>query len=123
MGYYEKLFNQPLFHCLLLNKKPVSLMPWMWLGWLARTSSSEAAKFLPFGLGARFCPGAPLAMAQLRTYAAVLLGALQWRAEGRTAMDLSEAYSFTLTPGNPPRVIFALNSRSSVKRWQGRGVT
>eukprot|EP00438_Fugacium_kawagutii_P023204 Skav215673 [mRNA] locus=scaffold278:30864:31157:- [translate_table: standard] len=86
-----------------------------------RPSSSEAAKFLPFGLGARFCPGAPLAMAQLRTYAAVLLEALQWRAEGRSAVDLSEAYSFTLTPANPPRVIFALNRREPESAKEGRG--
>ena len=67
---------------------------------------SESAKFLPFGLGARFCPGAPLAMEQLRSFMEKLL-TLQWRAENRT-VDLSEAYSFTLTPANPARLIFAL---------------
>lgn len=67
---------------------------------------SESGKFLPFGLGARFCPGAPLAMEQLRSFMEKLL-TLQWRAENRT-VDLSEAYSFTLTPANPARLIFAL---------------
>ena len=67
---------------------------------------SESAKFLPFGLGARFCPGAPLAMEQLRSFMEKLL-TLQWRAENRS-VDLSEAYSFTLTPANPARLIFAL---------------
>ena len=68
----------------------------------------EAAKFLPFGLGARFCPGAPLAMEQLRIFASVLLEELQWRGSTRQPLDLSEAYSFTLTPANPAKLIFAL---------------
>ena len=77
-------------------------------------STSEAAKFLPFGLGNRFCPGAPLALLQLRTFASLLLETFQWRAEGRGSMDLSEAYSFTLTPARPGKVIFALVTKSGL---------
>lgn len=61
-------------------------------------------KFLPFGSGARFCVGAPLALLELRTFAQELLVAFQWEAEGE--VDLSESYSFTLTPKTPAQLIF-----------------
>lgn len=69
---------------------------------------ATAFKFLPFGAGARFCPGAPLALEELRIFASALLRSFEWRAEGPGPVDLSEAYSFTLTPARPPRLIFEI---------------
>ncbi|CAE8586054.1 unnamed protein product [Polarella glacialis] len=66
---------------------------------------ATAFKFLPFGVGARFCPGAPLALSELHIFAAALLRAFDWQVDGGQ-VDLSEAYSFTLTPLNPSRLIF-----------------
>lgn len=66
---------------------------------------ATAFKFLPFGVGARFCPGAPLALAEVRIFASAVLQAFELQPP-ESGTDLSEAYSFTLTPAQPGRVIF-----------------
>ncbi|CAE7359164.1 CYP71B37 [Symbiodinium sp. CCMP2456] len=84
-------------------------------GW---DSASTPFKYLPFGVGARFCPGATLALEQLRLFAAELLISLQWRPAGD--LDLSEAYSFTLTPATPARLIFGAAPRTDRRRTRKR---
>lgn len=72
---------------------------------------SAACKFVPFGVGARFCPGAGLALAEIRAFATAILEDLEWSvtADG----DLSESYSLTLSPKKPGRIQFHQCPRSS----------
>ena len=67
-------------------------------------TQNEALKFLPFGAGARFCPGAPLALQELRGIASALLCTYDW--ECTDGGDLREAYSFTLTPKHQSSLVF-----------------
>jgi len=69
------------------------------------STGATAFKFLPFGVGKRFCPGAVLGLAEVRSFAAAVLDALEWR-PATNAMDLAEAYSLTLTPLRPCPLIF-----------------
>mmetsp|Transcript_142662 Transcript_142662/g.371818 ORF Transcript_142662/g.371818 Transcript_142662/m.371818 type:complete len:559 (+) Transcript_142662:49-1725(+) len=68
------------------------------------SKSAAAYKFLPFGVGARFCPGAPLALSEVREFAAALLSEFEWRPAG--VVDLSEDYSLTLSPARPCPLVF-----------------
>lgn len=72
---------------------------------------NEAFKFLPFGTGARFCPGAPLALKELRGISSALLCAYEW--ESPDGGDLTEAYSFTLTPKYESPIVFHLRDKNN----------
>lgn len=65
---------------------------------------AAAFKFLPFGVGARFCPGSSIALAELRSFTSALLTEFEWCLKGH--QNLSEAYSLTLSPAQPAKVVF-----------------
>ena len=67
----------------------------------------DACKFIPFSIGARVCPGARLAEAQLYAATRVLLSSVRWARDGGTPIDLSEEYSLTLRPMASQRLRFS----------------
>ena len=77
------------------------------LGAPSRAGTAEACKFIPFSVGARVCPGARLAEAQLTSATRVLLSRVRWARDGDTPIDLSEEYSLTLRPAVSQRLRFS----------------
>ncbi len=118
--------------------EPSAFRPERWLleeRAFSQARGAEACKFMPFSVGARSCPGAVLAAAELHIGTSVLLRTVRW--SRTTSIDLREQYGLTLSPVTSQRLRFsrvgsaaaaasAASPRSTIPqmrtRWAGNGV-
>jgi len=75
---------------------PLAFMPERWLENRPTSMAHNSAVFMPFGFGPRFCPGAALAMTEIKL-AAVML-ARHFRFEKGKGYAPKEAFHFTMMP-------------------------
>jgi cytochrome P450 len=78
-------------------ERPQDFAPERWLG--AGEASAAKHASIPFGAGARICPGRYLALVEIRAVMAMLLGAFDIRSLGAAdGGEVRERFSFTMAP-------------------------
>lgn len=78
--------------------EPLAFKPERWLKDRPKSLAHDASVFMPFGFGPRFCPGAMLAMTEIKLVAVMLVR--HFRFEKAPGYSPQEAFHFTLMPKN-----------------------
>ena len=93
-------------------ERPQDFAPERWLG--AGEGSAAKHASIPFGAGARICPGRYLALVEIRAVMAMLLGAFDIPSLGAAdGGEVRERFSFTMAPV-ALRMRLARRSRAAV---------